>query len=638
MVNHSLDQYSEGIFDEEEFVEISTVTHQKNKASITEKPIRLGPYNVRGNKLYKDIKNKEGNFVEIELADATLVDRVERGLENKYVSLVLKFYSYDRWEYATIEREKLVKTELKSFLKLGVDMIGKKADEVLAFLDKHEKIAPISYSHNKLGWFVHDGELIFRLNQAYLKENDPISKYKGPFVIEPKGSFNVWLNTVNNFIIGHPPMEFILAASFAAPIVGLLNVSEISEVDSLMINMVGNTTTGKTTAAVVAASLFGSPSITNNGLIQSFNATPNALQNIISGNMGVVIIFDETSMNQLDKKALTSFIYKLAQNKDKARLNQEAELRDTGRWATVILFTGEASLLENANSNEGLYVRLFEFKQTPWTKSAEHSDTLKDLMLNNYGHAGIKYIQYLLTKEPEEIKGIWQGFKKDLENKLPDSNVVSRVGGKFALVLTGAYLANEALGIDLSIENITEFLIAQEEDSLDKRGLGKKFYQALLQYIIQNRRNFKYKNEEVNSNQKIFGKIEVKDGKSYCYILAIVLKEIATELGFSGLEVLLGELKKEGFLKYDKNKKQTKKQVFSPEEMDLREKILPNKKLPLRGDYTNCIVYEGDIFEGFYTSEEDKINKIDQFDPNKSPKIRKVKPNDQSSNSIFDED
>ncbi|MCM3116312.1 DUF927 domain-containing protein [Neobacillus sp. MER 74] len=639
MDQYGIDQLSEELFDEDEFVELTLKSTATPQGIQNGNYIKLYPYTVRDKKIFREVKNKEGKVSEVEVGDATLVDSVERGLENRFVSLVLKFYSFDRWEFATIEREKFVKSELKSFLKLGMDIIGKKADDVFAFIDKHEKVAPVSYSHNKLGWFIHDGELIFRLNQAYRKDIIPISKYKGPLLIEPKGSITVWLDAVKNHIIGHTPMEFILAASFAAPIVGLLNVTEISEVDSLMINMVGNTTTGKTTAAVVAASLYGSPSITNNGLIQSFNATPNALQNIISGNMGVVLIFDETSMNPLDKKSSTSFIYKLAQNKDKARLNQEAELKSTARWATVIMFTGEASLLENANANEGLYVRLFEFKKVQWTKSAEHSDSLKDIMLNNYGHAGNKYVQHLLTKEPEEIKGIWQGFKKDLERQLPDSNVVSRVGGKFALILTGAYLANEAFGINLSLENITEFLIAQEEASMGKRGLGIKFYQALLEYIIQNKRNFKYKNEEANPNQKIYGKIEVKNGKSLCYILKDSLKEIAKELGFPDLEVLLEELKKEGFLKHDKDKNQTKKQVFSKNEMDLREKILPNKKPPLRGDYTNCIVYDGDIFEGFYTSEEDRDRNLKEFDPNNVPKNRKVKPNTHSGSSmLFDED
>ena len=637
MNQDGLNQFSEEFFDEDEFEEISPNSNLERKPSSNEKYTRVGNFIVRGNKLFKDIKNKEGKFVEVEVGYATLVDSIVKSMETGDVSLDLRYFSFGKWEKATIERGKLVKSDLKTFLNLGMDVGGKKADIVFDFIDKHEKMAPKTYTHSKLGWHIHEGELIFRLSQALQQGEAPFSEYKGPLQIAPKGSYKDWIVAINQHIIGHTPMELILAASFAAPIVGLLNVTEVAESDSLLLNIVGNSTTGKTTAAVVAASVFGSPSITHNGLIQSFNGTSNALQSIISGNLGVVLIFDETSMNMLGNKAFTSLIYKLAQNKEKARLNKESELKDTERWATVMIFTGEASILENANANEGLYVRLFEFKNVHWTKSAEHSEVLKDIMMNHYGHAGIKFVQYLLTKDPEEIKGIWQGYKKELEEQLPDTKFASRVGGKFALILTGARLANESLGINLSIENITQMLIEQEEASMDVRELAPKFYNALLQYILQNRRSFKYKDLEVNSNQEIYGKIEVVNGKTFCYIFPIILKKIATELGFPDLQVLLDELKRKGYLKHDTNKTLIKKQVFKKDELELREKVLNKKEYSPKGDYTHCIVYEGNILHDFDKVEEKESEKIKGFDPNSIPGNRKITSKPKNLADLFDD-
>ncbi|RXT08848.1 DUF927 domain-containing protein [Ammoniphilus sp. CFH 90114] len=622
------------IFNENNFVSITDSTEKQSIPAY----FKLDYFIVKGNKLFKIVTNNKGEQKEVEVGFVTLVDSVIKCIETKEVSLNLKYFSFDRWEYATIDRSKLVKPELKTFLSIGIDIGGRKVDDVFDFIDKHEKIASKTYTHCKLGWLINDDNLIFRHHQVYQEGIQPFSKYIGPLQIEPKGSYMEWLKVVEEHVLGYTPMELILAASFAAPIVGLLNVTEISEVDSLLLNMVGNSTTGKTTAAVVAASPFGSPSITNNGLIQSFNGTPNALQSIISGNMGVIIIFDETSMNNLGNKTFTSLIYKLAQNKDKARLNKESVLKDTERWATVMIFTGEASILENADANEGLYVRLFEFKNVQWTKSAEHSETLKDILANNYGHAGSQYVQYLLTKDPQEIKETWQSFKRELEKRLPDSKFASRVGGKFALILTGAQLANEALGMNLSIENITEMLIEQEEASMDVRELAPKFYYALRQYIIQNKRSFKYQDEEVNPNQKIFGKIEVDSGTSNCYIFPIILKEIANELGFPDLQVLLAELKSNGFLKHDIKRSMLKKQVFSKDEAQLRKEAVGNKKYSTKGDYTYCIVYKGNILEDFYTSENEKISKLESFNPNPIARNRKVKRNPTSPMDVFRED
>ena len=112
-------------------------------------------------------------------------------------------------------------------------------------------------------------------------------------------------------------------------------------------NCVGNSSGGKTTAAMLAVSAFGNPHISTDGLVQSFNGTGNALQAILAGNFGVPIAFDEVSISTFGKQTLTSFIYKLAQNRDKARLNKESKLISTDSWCTVVFY--RRSLYFSAN-------------------------------------------------------------------------------------------------------------------------------------------------------------------------------------------------------------------------------------------------------------------------------------------------
>lgn len=623
--DNNYQEYPVGLFEELHNEEISTVLERDSNVS-NSNDIDLYPFVVRENKLFKKVRSKDGEVKEVEVGHATLVDSIEVNIESHKIKLILRFFHPAlKWKTLRVERGRLSKSELKLFLDHGVDIggRGKKVDDVLEFIDLHENVAPKTYSHNKLGWIIFDSHLVFRLEQGYWKDEKLTSAYDGPLQVAPKGTYDQWLELVNQHVVGHTPMELMLAASFAAPIIGLLNVTEVAEVDSLLLNIVGNSTTGKTTAAMVAAAVFGSPSITSNGLIQTFNGTTNALQSIISGNTGVTLVFDETSMNMMGNKAFTSFIYKLAQNKDKARLNKEAELRETERWATVMLFTGESSILENANANEGLYVRLFEFKNVQWTKDANHSEVLKDGLTNNYGHAGIKYVQYLLNKKPDELKSIWLDFKEKLKEKLPDTKFTDRVSSKFAMLLTGAHLANEALGINLSLNEITRMLIEQEEASMDVRELAPKFHNQLLQYIIENQRSFKYKDHDIK-NQLIFGKIEIDNDISYCYIFPNKLKEIANEFGFPDLKVLLEELKKRGLLKHDKEKLQIKRKIFTQDEEQSREKSLKKTGKAEKGDYTYCIVYQGDIFADFHTSEDVRDRKLANFDLN-TPPSRKIK-------------
>lgn len=68
-------------------------------------------------------------------------------------------------------------------------------------------------------------------------------------------------------------------------------------------------------------------------------------------------------------------------------MNKEGQIKDSGKWLTTILSTGEASLLSKANQNIGLKVRLTELSNVNWTKNADHANRIKAGVLENYGHA-----------------------------------------------------------------------------------------------------------------------------------------------------------------------------------------------------------------------------------------------------------
>lgn len=612
---------------------IGTNNTSDTDGKVSKPSLVLEDFLLKGHTLYKKFRTKNDEVQERKVGEVVLVDEVIKNLDQREVQLKLRFRFFNDWKTEIIPRGKLIKTELGKLMSLGLDVGGGKIDDMLAFIDVHEKIATVSYNHHKLGWYKHGEHLLFRLQEVLSTHSKLESVYKGNLAMTPKGSLDAWQSIVQEHVIGHAGLELMIAASLAAPIVGLMNITELAEVDSLLINMVGNSTTGKTTAAMVAASVFGSPSLSNNGLIQSFNGTANALQSIISGNQGVTLIFDETSMNRMNKSDFSALIYKLAQNKEKARLNKEAELKETERWATVLLFTGESSILGHANANEGLYVRLFEFQNVQWTGSAEHADALKDQLLGNYGHAGFTYIENLIKIPPEEIKATWEKYSRDLQDVLPHTRFVNRISQKFALILTGAHYGNEYLGLGLSIPNITNLLIEQEEASMDERELAPKFHSLLREYIIMNRRNFKYNDEHVSSSQLIFGKIEVKNSESYCYILRQHLNNISKELGFTDVGVLVSELNKKGYMKSEKDRIQIKKQVFKKDEVDARSIALPEKSYSAKGDLTYCFIFEGDIIDEFNESVDEKEQRLSTFDPNRSK--RKTIP---KADRLFDED
>lgn len=65
------------------------------------------------------------------------------------------------------------------------------------------------------------------------------------------------------------------------------------------------------------------------------------------------IVFDETTMNEMESKKLSSLIYEFSQNQERARLNQDSTMKKNGTWCTTIITTGEQSIINRAEKMLG---------------------------------------------------------------------------------------------------------------------------------------------------------------------------------------------------------------------------------------------------------------------------------------------
>lgn len=560
--------------------------------------IRFNSLVLRGESIYSvDPKTQKEEFV----CAAVKVEMVFRHIETGKIDLQLLYWCYDKWERLKLNRGKLTKNELPFLLDSGLDVAGYKLKPALSFIDQHEKLHKPQYYHDKLGWAIFEKQLVYK-HQNVIGPKKTFSNYKGNFLIEPYGDVQKWRAIIKQWVVGHTPLELMLAAGFSAVLVGLLNVSKKADVDSLIFHLAGNSTTGKTTAVMVAVSAFGSPSM-KNGLLQSYNGTKNAMIGMLTGNYGTPIVFDESSMNRMNKQALSGLLYEIAQNMERARMDKDANVKEIDTWATSVFSTGEHTMVGNSNANEGIRARVFEFVNVEWTKDAVASDQLKEMLLNNYGNAAPYFIRYLQKVGLENIYKKWEEYKKQLSKDMPPSKFKDRIGNKFALVLTAAHYVNESLKLNLSVSAISDMLIQQEERSMGERELGPKFYRLLKEKLIQYKRNFKFDRRDNTGDYEIWGFIEEKKGKTYCYILPSIFEKLVGELGFSDSSILMDELKKMDVLDREEDKNKKRKVIFSEGEGEKRKKVLGDKPYSRKGDYTVCIVYQENIFEDL-----DKLN------------------------------
>lgn len=573
--------------------EITQNDTRKNSLVQTEDVTELFPYKIEGNNLMTwDVNAKKFNPV----CKAVRINQIYRNLETKDINLEIAFWVYDRWETIIINRGELNKRDLKKLVSKGMDIIqDPQVAHVFSFLSKQEKHLKPTNTHTGIGWDVIDGELVYKHYTIVGKSIQ--STFDGELNIKPHGSYNDYLDLIRSEVIGHAPLELAICLGISSLITGMLNCAGVAELDTLWVHLPGRSSTGKTTAAMLFASIAGSPSIKDKGgLVQSFNGTKNALSNSLVGNNGVPIVLDEFSMNQMSSEALSSFLYEVSQNRGRLRLNKDSERKQPGSWSTTVMSTGENSIISRVNQNEGLRVRLFEFPKINWTKSAENAERLKTDLLNNYGFIAPIIAQKMIEHGPLGILKMLNDNKEELMEMLPQNRLTSRIAQKLALILTGAEIFEEIFELRLSADELIQILIDQEKESMSEREMAPKFYSQLRQYIIQYSKNFKIQDKSTNSFQEIWGKVESHNGKTYCYILPVIFDRIAREFNFTDTRILLNELKSMDVLIYDKNKSQKKKLIFSKEEVHLREGLTGKSGFAVKGDYTICIAYENDLF------------------------------------------
>ena len=516
------------------------------------------------------------------LCDPLFISETVQNLDTKDVHLGLTYLYKGGYQNIEIGMGQISPNELQKLMAKGVDLPHESVRLIATFLRKQQKFAPHREKYHLVGWHKHEddgGELVFRHHHMIGKdgvlspEND---SENGNYELTPKGELGIWCEMVRTHVRGHAPLETILATGFASAIIGYL-ARRYDDVDTFVTHLAGNSTQGKTTAALLAVSPFGMPSQRKKGLGKTWNGTTNALLNMLGGNYGIPIVLDELSMNNTE--SLTDVLYVLASGQEKSRLTDTIQQRKQGTWALGIISTGEQSIFARTNRNIGLTVRIFELSQVQWTLSAQHADAIRGVIQDHYGHAGQTFIENILQAGHERIDETWKRWQKECKNALADTPFRDRVAKKYAIILTAAELANEALDIDLSTERILGFLKEQEETANDQRDIGLKAWRQVIERVIEHQNHFKFEGRR-GDIVKTWGKIFDREDHFEVAILKSVLERHLKELGYDEPKVVLKEWRERRWLLTEGDRPTKRTRIFDADETAERQAALGQKSVP----------------------------------------------------------
>src|SRR5574343_577020 len=143
-----------------------------------------------------------------------------------------------------------------------------------------------------------------------------------------------WRERVGALCAGNSRLSFAVACAFAGPLL------RVAGVESGGFHFRGGSSTGKTTALKVAASVNGGANY-----LQRWRTTDNALEAIAAQHRDALLVLDELA--QVDPKTAGECAYMLANEQSKARATRNGAPRPRLSWRLLFLSAGELGLSDH---------------------------------------------------------------------------------------------------------------------------------------------------------------------------------------------------------------------------------------------------------------------------------------------------
>lgn len=261
------------------------------------------------------------------------------------------------------------------------------------------------------------------------------------------GTAESWRNSVARLACGNPSMMLGVAASMAAPLIGLVGA------DGFGVHLFEQSSAGKTTTANIASSVWGVP----DALRLTWYGTALGIANEAEAHNDGLLPLDEIGQGSNARDVATS-AYTLFNGAGKLQGAKEGGNRELKRWRTVAVSTGEMDI-ETFLSAGGLKVKagqLVRLLNIPMEKATvfngqpngkAHADALKEAWLDNHGAAGREWVKWLAAHQQEAKQAVrdaqerWRGL-------IPADygEQVHRVAERFAILEAALVLSCHVTG------------------------------------------------------------------------------------------------------------------------------------------------------------------------------------------------
>ena len=325
------------------------------------------------------------------------------------------------WQELAMRQAYLTDTRLKEFTTAVADqgIVLKTARQtemfqfmLRSYMDKLRELRAMTNLHISMGWkdefkqFVHGTNLYRRLDDGSVVVekvalNSTSMRLGGDMFCsagDPQALTNFTGLLDKAKMYGH---MFAMGVSLSAPLLAHTGLNGVT------VSLCGPSGTGKTLGQLMGQSVWGDP------LKLHFAAkfTPNSLYNRLGLYSNLPMTIDEVTI--INDKDIGDFLYMVTQGRDKARLSRTGEERETKSWSLPVIVSTNTPLIAKldamGNATDAQKMRLLEVTFAPhpvFTSGTSAGRKMHQLVTENYGWIGPKFVQYLLDMGPVAVKAM----------------------------------------------------------------------------------------------------------------------------------------------------------------------------------------------------------------------------------------
>lgn len=441
-------------------------------------------------------------------------------------------YTRDRnhWKYITVKKSTAAnKQAIIALADFGISVSSITAGALVEYL---QAVDSYNYSDipevrgvSHLGWVEGYGfapycieELAFTCGELDKKICDSV---------ECAGDMAEWIINTDDLRRYSPEVNIALAASFASPLMPLLNIMPF------VVNFWSEKSgIGKTVACEIAASVWAKPK----AYITSMNHTANAIEKRAGILRNLPLILDEL---QTASKGFD--VYRFCEGQSRGRLNQSAELRELSSWSSCAITNGESPLVSDSAA-AGAQNRVLDVECRK--KLVPDGNKTVTFLAANHGFAGWWFVKQI--QEPGVFDSIRTQFNLNYREIISSCPTTSEKQAQIVAALQTANQLADSYVFKSRCPLLMDLMLEIMRDEKTEISTGARGYRDACEWVVQNRAHFEPESLSIAgsspSKAEIYGRLSRTsdvEGDGYVYIIRRVwMDKIAAECKFSAKAVL----------------------------------------------------------------------------------------------------